>query len=92
MTTAALKAIDRDGGVDNYLMHLDERSVRDSTYVTLIRNHIAAIKYHEGSLHPTVIRKLGYHVSPPPLTIPTKQIIKDKVSKELEGKEESHLL
>ena len=28
MTTAALKGIDREGGIDNYLMGLDERSVQ----------------------------------------------------------------
>ena len=28
MTTAALKGIDREAGIDNYLMGLDERSVQ----------------------------------------------------------------
>jgi hypothetical protein len=28
MTTAALKGIDKEGGIDNYLLNLDERSVQ----------------------------------------------------------------
>jgi hypothetical protein len=35
MTTAALKGIDYEGGIDNYLLGLDERSVEVSPVLIL---------------------------------------------------------
>jgi ribosomal protein L28 len=67
MTTTALKKIDNYGGVDNYLLALDENSVKDSNYVTKMRNLIASALYHQGKLDQRVIRRLGYHKNPPPM-------------------------
>ena len=66
MTTTALKAIDSYGGIDNYLLRLDERSVSASNYVTKMRNMIAARLFHQGSLDPQMVRRLGYDKNPPP--------------------------
>ena len=65
MTTKALKEIDKAGGVDNYLLGLDDQQVADSNYVTKQRNLIAATRFHDGSLPDKVSRRLGYHHSPP---------------------------
>ena len=65
MTTTALKAIDAYGGIDNYLLRLDERSVSASNYVTKIRNMIAARLFHVGTLDPQMVRRLGYDKNPP---------------------------
>jgi len=69
MTTTALKQIDRAGGIDNYLMGLDDAQVADSNYVTKQRNRIAAALFHKGELSEKIVRRLGYHKNPPaPLT------------------------
>ena len=65
MTTTALKAIDSYGGIDNYLLRLDERSVSASNYVTKMRNMIATRLFHQGTLDPQLVRRLGYDKSPP---------------------------
>ena len=65
MTTTALSEIDRAGGIDNYLMGLDEASVQDSNYVRKQRDLIAAIMYHDGTLEAKIQRRLGFHKNPP---------------------------
>lgn len=65
MTTTALKKIDSYGGVDNYLLALDERMLVEAPYVTKMRNIIATTLYHQGKLNPYFIKKLGYHKVPP---------------------------
>eukprot|EP01033_Poteriospumella_lacustris_P002209 gene2209-1613_t len=67
ITTVAIKAVDDHGGVDNYLLNLDEQLVRDSNYVTKMRRLISAAKYHQGTLAPKFVRYLGYDKNPPPI-------------------------
>lgn len=67
MTARAMKAIDDYGGIDNYLLRLDEETVQDSRYIAMMRDKIAAVKFHQGNLHEKIIKRLGYHRSPPPL-------------------------
>jgi ribosomal protein L28 len=66
VTTAAIKAIDQYGGIDNYLLNLDEKLVSDSNYVTKYRNLIAATLFHKGELPPKYAKYLGYDKVPPP--------------------------
>ena len=65
MTTKALKEIDNIGGIDKYLLALDEKSVTDSNYVTKMRGLIGAALFHKNLLDDRSIRKLGYHKVPP---------------------------
>lgn len=65
MTTKALKEIDMIGGIDNYMLSLDEKSVSDSKTNTRVRNQIAVALFKKGELEPRLIKKLGYHKSPP---------------------------
>lgn len=65
MTTRAMKEIDNIGGIDTYLLRLDEASVQDSKYVTRMRDTIAAKLFHKGELDEKVIKKLGFHKAPP---------------------------
>ena len=67
MTTTALKAIDSVGGVDNYILSLDEESVKDSNYITKVRGLVATALFHKGLLPERIIRRLNYHKIPPPL-------------------------
>lgn len=71
-TTAGLKAVDNRGGIDNYLLELDESVVSDSRYVLKMRNKVAAILFHQGKLKRSFSHKLGYHRCPPPLQFPDK--------------------
>ena len=73
MTTTALKQIDYYGGIDNYLLSLNEVSIKDSRYVTNARDRVASILYHQGSLAPMIIRRLGYHKLPPLLQFPKSE-------------------
>lgn len=66
ITTAAIKAVDNYGGIDNYMLALDERLVQDSNYLIKVRGLIAAAVYHKGELSPKLIKRLGYHKNPPP--------------------------
>ena len=66
MTTRALKEIDNSGGIDNYLLLLDNESAAKSNYVTKMRGIIASTLFHRGSLQEKFVRKLGYHKQPPP--------------------------
>ena len=65
MTTRALKEIDNIGGIDNYIMALDKRSVNDSNYITKMRGLIGSAMFHQGILAEKYIRRLGYHKNPP---------------------------
>lgn len=65
MTTTALKEIDKIGGIDNYLLHLDTKSVSQSNYTTKIRGLIGTSLFHKGLLNEMFTRKLGYHINPP---------------------------
>jgi hypothetical protein len=65
MTTAALKGIDVAGGIDRYIMSLDEPSVKDSNYVTKIRSIIGRAMFLQGKLDPKMIGRLGFDVNPP---------------------------
>lgn len=65
ITTTALKAVDHSGGVDNYILALDEKLVSDSNYITKIRGLICTSLYHKGELTPKLIKKLGYDKNPP---------------------------
>lgn len=66
MTAAALKIIDKDGGIDNYLLNLDEKSVSDSQYITKMRNLISSNLFYKGELNEKYIKKLKYDKIPPP--------------------------
>lgn len=66
MTTAALRAIDRVGGIDNYVLGLDNFAVSESNYITKMRLLIATARYHKGILDEVSIRKLGFHRNLPP--------------------------
>jgi hypothetical protein len=65
MTTKALKEVDNIGGIDNYLLALDEKTVSDSNYITKMRNLVASTLFQKGELDERVIRRLGYHKNPP---------------------------
>jgi len=65
MTTKAMRAIDDVGGIDNYLLQLDNRLVDDSNYVTKIRDMIAATVYHQGTMSEKIMKKLQYDKFPP---------------------------
>lgn len=65
MTTTALKHIDYVGGIDNYILSLDNKSVALSNYITKQRNRIGTSLFFKGELSPLYIRKLGYGRNPP---------------------------
>lgn len=65
MTARALRAIDYQGGIDNYIMRLDEKSVGDSNYITKMRGLIGAKLFEKGELSDVQIKKMGYHKIPP---------------------------
>lgn len=67
ITTTALRAVDNVGGIDNYILSLDEKLVQDSNYITKVRNLIASTLFHKGSLNPFIASRLGYSrkISPP---------------------------
>jgi ribosomal protein L28 len=68
MTTRALKEIDNVGGIDNYLLALDNNSAAASNYVTKMRGLVAGTLYSKGALPEKTIKKLGYHKNPPDLS------------------------
>jgi large subunit ribosomal protein L28 len=63
-TVAAMKAIDRFGGIDNYLLNLDEKFISDSNYLTKFRNLIAITLYHKGELAPKFAHYLELNMIP----------------------------
>ena len=65
MTTTALKAIDHYGGIDNYILKLDDVAVSQSNYVTKMRMMIASKLFFAGQLEPSMIRRLGFDRNPP---------------------------
>lgn len=65
MTTTALKEIDKIGGIDNYILALDNKAVSLSNYITKMRHIIGTSLFHKGLLNERLTRKLGYHKSPP---------------------------
>lgn len=65
MTTTALKAIDDYGGIDNYIMRLDERSVQDSNYIIKMRGIIGAALFQRGELSDLMSKRLGFDKNPP---------------------------
>jgi ribosomal protein L28 len=65
MTTTALKEIDKIGGIDNYILALDNKSVSLSNYITKMRHIIGTSLFHKGLLDERLTRKLGYHKAPP---------------------------
>jgi len=67
MTTRALREIDNVGGIDTYLLALEEKQVTDSNYVTKMRRLIGSALYHRGALDQRLTRKLGFDKNPPVL-------------------------
>lgn len=70
ITTRALKEVDNVGGIDNYILSLDERSVADSNYITKVRKMIAGTLFHQGLLAEKAIKRLGYDKTPPEVPAP----------------------
>ena len=50
VTTTALREIDTVGGIDNYLMKLDDKSVERSNYVNKMHRIISISLFHQGKL------------------------------------------
>jgi len=71
ITTTALRAVDNVGGIDNYILSLDEKLIQDSNYITKMRNLIASTLFHKGLLNPFIASRLGYNRKIPP-TEPVK--------------------
>lgn len=65
MTTTALKAIDWYGGIDNYILSLDEKAVSESNYVTKMRGLIASHLFLQGKLDKAATRRFGFDMNPP---------------------------
>ena len=65
MTTAALKAIDNIGGIDNYMLALDEVSVTDSKHNSRVRDLIASTLFYQGKLAQKFIKQFKYDKIPP---------------------------
>jgi ribosomal protein L28 len=59
MTTTALKAIDKYGGIDNYVLSLDDRSVSESKYITKRRLEIATALNQQGALNQNLKKKFN---------------------------------
>lgn len=68
MTTTALKKIDDYGGVDNYVLNLDERSVQESNYIIKMRGLIAGALFNKGTLSDRMTRQLKFDITPPTLS------------------------
>lgn len=66
ITARALRAIDDIGGIDNYLLSLDERSVANSNYITKMRGLVGSSLFHKGLLNDFQKKKLNYIKFPPP--------------------------
>ena len=75
ITTRALKEVDNVGGIDKYIMSLDEDSVAKSNYITKMRSLIGNRLFHQGLLGERMIKRLGYHKNPPvPIELPLKKV------------------
>ncbi len=86
MTARALKEIDNIGGIDKYIMSLDDRSVGDSNYITKMHGLISSAMFHNGTLPEKMSKKLGYLVSPPP------KVSKPESTRFLENSKDAELL
>jgi hypothetical protein len=60
-----MKAVDSYGGIDNYILNLDEKLIEDSNYLKKVRGQISAAVFHKGELSPKLIKRLGYDKRPP---------------------------
>ena len=60
MTAKALKAIDNIGGIDNYMLSLDEVSIGDSKHNSRVRDLIASTLFYNGTLPEKIIKRLKY--------------------------------
>lgn len=67
ITTAAIKASDDKGGIDNYILSLSNEDVAKSNYLTKIQKLIGSKLYHQGLLPLDLIKHLGYDKFPPPV-------------------------
>ncbi len=65
MTTVAMKKIDDFGGIDNYLLALDEKEMEDANYIKKMRDIVASTMFYKGTLNPVISKRLGYLVEPP---------------------------
>ena len=65
MTTTTLKEIDNIGGIDNYMLVLDEVSVRDSVHNSRVRDLIASTLFYKGTLPEKFIKRFKYDRFPP---------------------------
>jgi large subunit ribosomal protein L28 len=65
MTTAAMKAIDNFGGIDNYILSLDDRQIYDSKFVKKQRDLIASTMFYNGTLDIGIQKRLGFLKVPP---------------------------
>jgi hypothetical protein len=72
-----MKAIDNDGGIDNYLLRLDEKSVMKSGYIIKQRELITAALFHKGELSEKWKVRMGYDKVPPP--VPFTPVVKTPV-------------
>ena len=72
MTTAAMKAIDNYGGIDNYLLSLDEPSVQDGPHILKMRDMVARSKFHDGTLKVPLQRRHGFHREAPEPVLKTE--------------------
>ena len=77
MTTAALRGVDVSGGIDNYLLSLDNPTVEQSNYITKVRGLVGSALFHRGLLTDKLIRKFKYHQLPPPINAPLSEKEKD---------------
>lgn len=60
ITVGCMKIVDYYGGIDNYVLALDEKSVADSNYITKMRRIIAASRYLQGTLNEKLTKRLGF--------------------------------
>jgi ribosomal protein L28 len=58
ITTAGLKAVDTCGGIDYYLLNLDDKLVEDSNYITKMRGLVVSALNEKGELPPKFRRHL----------------------------------
>lgn len=62
-----MKAVDEIGGIDQYLLNLDEKYVEDSPFITKHRDLIARASYLNGDLSPKHVHYFGFDKYPPSL-------------------------
>jgi hypothetical protein len=65
MTTTALKEIDRYGGLDTYMLELDEKSVSESNHNSRVRDLIASTLFYQEKLDGKYCKRFGYVNQPP---------------------------